>query len=90
VRRHRRSGGVAGEVFEPIVEVGETDIIVTFFDVSRDSDLEQTCPGNDEVPYELELGEPIGQRRVLDGSCRSGGEAASTSFCAPGATRWVP
>ena len=55
-----------------------------------ESDLEQECPGNDEVPYEVRLDEPIGQRQLLDGSCRSGGEAASTSFCAAGAARWVP
>lgn len=90
VNRLGCSGGRTGEVLEPIIEVGETDIVVTFFVAPLDSDLEQECPGNDEVPYEVRLDEPIGQRQLLDGSCRSGGEAASTSFCAAGAARWVP
>ena len=84
------SGGVTGEVLEPTVEASDTEIIVTFFVASLDSDLEQTCPGNDEVRYEVSLDEPIGDRPLLDGSCRSGGEAASTFFCAAGAARWVP
>lgn len=90
VNRLGCSGGSTGEVLEPTVEVGETDIVVTFFVAALDSDLEQTCPDNDEVRYEVRLNEPIGQRQLLDGSCRSGGEAASTSFCAAGAARWVP
>jgi len=84
------SGGVTGEVLEPTVEIGETEIVVTFFVAALDSDLEQTCPGNDEVPYVVVLVEPIGDRPILDGSCRDGSRAASTSFCAAGAARWVP
>ena len=90
VNRLGCSGGVTGEVLKPTVEMGETDIVVTFFVAALDSDLEQTCPDNDEVPYEVILDEPIGERPLLDGSCRSGGEAASTSFCAAGAARWIP
>jgi len=90
VNRLGCSGGVTGEVLEPTIEVGETEVVVAFFVAALDSDLEQTCPGNDEVPYEVILDEPIGQRQLLDGSCRSGGEATSTSFCAAGAARWVP
>lgn len=90
VNRLGCSGGVTGEVLEPTIEVSETEVVVTFFVEALDSDLEQTCPGNDEVPYEVILAEPIGERPLLDGSCRSGGEAASTSFCAAGAARWVP
>lgn len=84
------SGGMTGEVLEPTIEMGETEVVVTFFVAALDSDLEQTCPDNDEVRYEVSLDEPIGQRQLLDGSCRSGGEAASTSFCAAGAARWSP
>lgn len=90
VNRLGCSGGVTGDVLEPLIEVGETEVVVTFFVAALDSDLEQTCPGNDEVRYTVNLDEPIGQRQLLDGSCRSGAEAASTSFCAAGAARWVP
>lgn len=90
VNRLGCSGGVTGEVLEPIIDAGETEVVVTFFVAALDSDLEQTCPDNDEVPYEVILDEPIGQGELLDGSCRSGGEASSTSFCAAGAARWVP
>lgn len=73
-----------------MIEAGETDVVVTFFVAALDSHLEQTCPGNDEVPYEVILDEPIGRRQLLDGACRDGGEAASTSFCMAGAARRVP
>ena len=84
------SGGITGEVLEPTIVLGEADVVVTFFVAALDSDVEQTCPDNDRVRYEVTLGEPIGQRQMSDGSCLSGGQAASTSFCAAGAVRWSP
>lgn len=84
------AGGVTGDVLEPLVEIGPTDIVVTFFVAGLDSELEQTCPENDAVPVEVALGERIGDRPILDGACRSGSEAASTSHCAAGPARWVP
>lgn len=84
------SGGVTGEVFEPTIETGTVDITVTFLVAPLDPDLDQTCPGNDEVRSEVDVGEPIGERRILDGACRDGKEAAATSFCASGNARWTP
>jgi len=90
VTRLECSGGVTGEVFEPVVEASGSDIVVTFFVAPLDSDLEQSCPENDAVPYEVDLGQPIGTSRLFDGACREGAEASSTRLCAGGAVRWAP
>ena len=76
VNRLGCSGGLTGEAFEPAIEVGETDVIVTFYVAPLDGDLEQTCPGNNGVRHEMDHGVPIGQRHLVNGSCRDGGEAA--------------
>jgi len=71
------------------VRLGDTEIVVTFT-VEAIAPGGHTCPGNDEVPFIVDLGEAVGDRELVDGACLSGGEAASTSFCAQGGTRWTP
>jgi hypothetical protein len=48
-----------------------------------------TCPSNDEVSFLVSLSQPIGQRQIVDGACRTD-RARTTSFCVDGATRWQP
>jgi hypothetical protein len=84
------AGGVTGDVVEPIIETGPNDIVVTFSVAALDSDIEQSCPENDAVPVEVTLDEAIGDRRLLDGACRSGSAAAATVYCSGGADRWKP
>jgi hypothetical protein len=82
------SGGRTGEVLEPRVEIGPDTIVVTFTVEALDGP--HRCPGNDSVPYRVELGEAIGERRLVDSSCQPGGPAETTSLCTDGATRWRP
>lgn len=90
VTRLQCAGGTTGEVLEPLIEIGPTDIVVTFSVAALDSELEQSCPENDAVPVEVFLDEAIGDRQILDGACQSGSEAATTVYCSGGADRWVP
>jgi hypothetical protein len=80
------SGGETGKVLEPVVVADAEQVVVTFSVEPLPNDA-YPCPGNDSVPYVVELGEPLGNRELVDGACLSG-EAASTSFCADGAVRW--
>jgi hypothetical protein len=78
------NGGVTGEVLEPTVEVDNAEIVVTFTVKAAPGG---DCPTNDQVPFVVDVGQPIGARRLLDGACRPTGEAASTSFCEDGGVR---
>jgi hypothetical protein len=72
------------------VAFGDDEVVVTFT-VEALSPGVHTCPGNDQVPYELDLGQPLGERRLVDGSCRPpDGEARDTSLCIDGDVRWAP
>jgi hypothetical protein len=82
-------GGETGEVLHPGVVVTDDEVVVTFT-VAADAGT-FTCPGNDQVPYEVDLGQPLGDRRLVDGSCSPGAEAATTSSCSEdGGVRWRP
>lgn len=86
VRRLDCSSGSTGTVLPPAVEFGPTSVVVTFT-VEPLPPGEYTCPPNDEVGYLVSLGEPIGNRELVDGACRTD-QARTTSFCKDGATRW--
>ena len=74
------ANGVTGEVLPPDVQVLDDRVVVTF-EVAALGPGDATCPGNDLVPYTVELGEPIGDRMLIDGACLDGGPAATTSWC---------
>jgi hypothetical protein len=80
------NGGVTGEVLAPEIRRGESEIVVTFA-VDPRQPGPAPCQGNDPVPYEVDLGEPLGHRSLVDGECLARGEAVSTSFCSSGARR---
>ncbi len=89
VSRLACSGGETGEVFEPTVESTAEQVMVTFT-VAPLPEGDHTCPGNDRVPFVVDLGEPLGERSLWDGACDTG-EATRTSFCASeagGGQRW--
>jgi hypothetical protein len=88
VTRLECSGGETGEVLEPTVSPEDDRIVVTFA-VEPLPPGDYTCPGNDERPYIVELGEPVGDRELADGACLSG-DAVPTSFCVDGPVRWSP
>lgn len=83
------AAGVTGEVLAPSITTTDTDVIVTFAVEPLADDVVYTCPANDVVAAEVELGQAIGERRLVDGACRSG-DAAGTTFCVDGGVRWQP
>ncbi|MCO1340071.1 hypothetical protein BJH93_14425 [Kocuria polaris] len=88
VTRLECSGGITGEVKEPTVTESPSEVVVTF--TVEDLGLEAaTCQSNPEVPASFTLNEPLGERRLIDGQCFSGGDAATTSFCESD-VRWEP
>lgn len=87
VERLGCANGETGRLLDPVVAAGEDEIVVTF-SVEALPAGDYTCPGNDRVPYLIELGEPIGQRSIVDGACRQD-DAAGTSHC-DSEVRWAP
>jgi hypothetical protein len=87
VSRLACSGGQTGTVLEPTIDRSETDVTVTFT-VEALPPGAYTCPGSPPVPFTVDLGLPIGNRRLIDGACRPGSDAATTSWCVGGAVRW--
>ena len=81
--------GITGQVNTPDVQLSQTRIVITFT-VERATDGAHTCPGNAEVRYTVNVGEPIGNRQLIDGACVSEGEAKTTSFCTDDGVRWNP
>lgn len=55
-----------GRIVEPAVIADATTVTVVFGVVPRPG--EQACPSNPETPFTLRLPEPLGDRRLLDGS----------------------
>lgn len=86
VTRTGCSGGETGTVYPPTVDMGETDIVVTFRVEPLDPRLDYTCPSNDAEVVTVTLPEPIGQRLLVDGVCAESEGAA----CGSGAIRWAP
>ncbi len=80
-------GGVTGEVLRPGVVAGADEVVVTFT-VEAAGTGDQDCPSNDVVPYVVDVGVAIGDRALVDGSCRPGGPAETTTFCDPDGVRW--
>jgi hypothetical protein len=88
VSRLACSGGLTGHVLDPSVTTEEDRVVVTF-KVTALAAGNYTCPGNNEVPYLVELKGPIGKRRLVDGACVAR-DASTTSFCSGGGVRWTP
>ena len=49
---------------------------------------DQSCQGNEQVPYTVELDEPIGQRELVDAACAA--RPASGTVMCDDAVRWSP
>jgi len=70
VERVGCANGETGEVLPPTIAEGPDEILVRFT-VESLGEGDFTCPGNDRVPYDVELSEPIGDRALVDGTCRA-------------------
>ena len=86
VMRADCAGGRTGEVFEPLIDADDDEIVITFTVAPISGD--QSCPSNDVVPVVVDLDEPIGDRQLVDGACRSG--QAPAELCAPNTRIWLP
>lgn len=53
-----------GRIKDPKVERDDRQVIVTF---TVEPVGEATCPSNPPTPHQLDLGEPLGDRQLLDG-----------------------
>jgi heat shock protein HslJ len=83
------NSGVTGGVVEPDVRPEGNRVVLTFT-VRPGEPSAADCPGNNQVPYAVELPEPIGNRQLVDGQCLPEGEATGTSFCQPDGVRYSP
>lgn len=88
VTRLSCSGGVTGTVEEPRIRVTDEQVILTFR-VSPEDPAAADCQGNDAVPYDVELPEPLGDRALVDGACEDR-SIAGTAACSAGPVRAVP
>ncbi|MEV6813048.1 hypothetical protein [Micromonospora sp. NPDC051296] len=89
VSRLACNSGVTGQVLAPEIRMSDSEVVVTFL-VAPKQPGPATCPTNDQVSYEVDLGEPLRGRTLVDGQCLSGREAATTSFCTPASARFRP
>lgn len=79
------NGGVTGDVYPPTVSISDAEIVVTF---TVEHSPGGRCPTNDQVPYVVDAGQPIGDRRLVDGACLPDDDGVSTSFCTDGGVRY--
>lgn len=82
------NNGVTGDVHDPEVSVEPGRVVVTFAVDPIETDA--SCPDNDDVPYEVVLPEPLGDRSLVDGQCASGADASHTALCRPDGIRYSP
>jgi hypothetical protein len=80
------SGGETGQVLDPTIAFSVAAVTVTF-QVAGIPDGLYFCPSNVPVSTVVELGEALGDRRLIDGACSSQ-PAATTTHCAPNGVRW--
>jgi hypothetical protein len=84
VSRKACNDGVTGKVVEPRIESTALEVVVTFR-VSPQDPEGANCPGNELVPYTVDLGEELGSRRLVDGQCR---DVPSTPMSLCDESRW--
>jgi hypothetical protein len=86
------NGGRTGPVLRPGVVVHDDRIEVTF--TVGHVDGPATCPGNLPEPYDVDLGIPLGNRRLVDGRCNKPYEAGDGGvvgqLCFDGGVKWSP
>jgi hypothetical protein len=71
VERVGCNGGDTGTVHRPGVVFSEDEVVVTFtVERSPEPTAGRCRPFNDPVPYEVDLGQAVGTRTLVDGTCR--------------------
>ncbi|MGO2937274.1 MAG: hypothetical protein ACTICQ_06830 [Glutamicibacter arilaitensis] len=82
------TSGTTGEIAATDVELSNDQIVIGIAVEPAEGDT-HTCPGNETVPYTLELDEPVGDRTLIDASCLEG-IGQKTTACQDGGIRWSP
>lgn len=84
------SGGQERTVRPPKVSVEDEQVVVTF-SVEPLPSGNYNCQGIPGLPYTVDVGELIGDRRLVDGFCLQTGPLVKTAYCASdGGVRWSP
>ncbi len=81
------ASGITGTVLDPQIQYDETQVLLRT-DVERIGPGAHECQGNDAVPVEIHLDQPLGVRELVDAACLQG-EAVGTAACSE-AVRWAP
>jgi hypothetical protein len=89
VTRLACNGGVTGQVLAPTIAKSESQIVVTFTVAAQEPGA-KPCNGNDEVSFEVDLGEPIQDRPIIDGQCLPAKKGKTPFYCSPDPIRFRP
>jgi hypothetical protein len=81
------ASGITGTVLDPQIHYDETQVLLRT-DVEKIGPGAHECQGNDAVPVEIHLDQPLGVRELVDAACLQG-EAVGTAACTE-AVRWAP
>lgn len=87
-------GGERTRVLRPGVVITDSKVEITF-SVERPETAPgqtlETCPGTEAVPYEVQLGQPVRRRALVDGICQRLAHIADSAVCEPNdGRRWPP
>jgi hypothetical protein len=88
VTRTGCAGGETGTVLRPGIRLLEDAVEIRFTVESLPPGTIATCQGNTAVPVEVDIGEPLGTRVLVDGACNKETQAAGTAACLPEGKRW--
>ncbi|MFI6820725.1 hypothetical protein ACIBJE_07195 [Micromonospora sp. NPDC050187] len=66
--------------------MSESQIVVTFTVAAKQPGA-APCNGNDEVSFEVDLGEPLRDRPIVDGQCLPDNKGPKP-YCGPDPTRF--
>lgn len=86
VQRVDCAGGKTGEIVGADVDYQNEQIAIAVY--LKPLEGAHTCQGNEQVPYTVELDEPIGQRELVDAACAA--KPASGTVMCDDAVRWSP
>lgn len=75
------SGGVTGDVRDPVIVDEPDQVVITFSVVPLDPTFDYTCPTNDANSVVVQLDEPLGHRRLVDGACLRDARAMPPALC---------
>ena len=88
VTRTGCAGGQTGTVLRPGIRLLDYAVEIRFTVEALPPGTVATCQGNTAVPVEVDIGEPLGTRELIDAACVRETQAAGTAACLPNGKRW--